>query len=337
MIPAGQRSAVVILSADASQDPDVQKATLTASLGGVTRDALVQVLAAAQPAALAQLSPEVAVVTGGSAFAFTVTLDVPPAVDTTVYLEVQPASLGAVPAEVIVRADTLSAKFDLVAANASGEGLVVATLDTQSVSAQLRVTDAPTGADHVVISEAAPAGAGNANDEFIELFNPTATAVDLSGWKVQYKSVAGDRYLSATLPAGATIQPRGFYLVVHPQYSGAVSGDASWGTAFSMSASANGGGSLRIGTSALGLEVNDPATVDAFAYRAGNAPEGTAFPTIPAAAGSFERKASISSTAATMENGSDATAGNGYDSQDNASDFILRTTRQPQNSSSATE
>ncbi|WP_163867124.1 lamin tail domain-containing protein [Myxococcus eversor] len=337
VIPAGERSAMVILSADASQDPGVQKVTLTASLGGVTRDAQVKVLAADQPAALEQLSPEIAVVAGGSSFAFTVTLDVPPAVDTVVSVSVQPANLGAVPAQVTVLANTLSAKFDLVAANVSGEGLVVATLGGWSASAQLRVTAAPTGANHVVISEVAPQGPSNASDEFIELFNPTATAVDLSGWKVQYKSATGTIYQSVSLPAGATIQPRGFYLVVHQLYSGSVSGDASWGTVFSMQASANGGGNVRIGPPALNTGLNDPNTVDALGYGTGNAPEGTAFPTIPAAAGSYERKASISSTAATMQGGSDATAGNGYDSQDNASDFILRTTRQPQNSSSATE
>ncbi|WP_223748714.1 lamin tail domain-containing protein [Myxococcus sp. XM-1-1-1] len=338
VIPAGERSAVVLLNTDSALDPDAKKATLTATLGTVSRDATVTVLAVDQPAALEQLSPELVVVTGGGTATLTVTLDVPPSVDTVVSLSVQPASLGAVPAQVVVRADTLSAKFDFTAANVSGEGQVVASLGGDSVSAQLRVTEQPAGANHVVISEAAPAGPGGANDEFVELFNPTTSPVDLSGWKLQYKSATGTTYLSFTLPAGSVIQPRGFFLVTHPDYAGSVAGDANWGPAFSMSASRTGGGNLRLGGPALTTtNMNDPAKVDAFAYGTGNAPEGTAFPTVPAEAGSFERKATVSSTAATMEGGSDAAAGNGYDSDDNASDFILRTQRQPQNSASPTE
>jgi hypothetical protein len=35
--------------------------------------------------------------------------------------------------------------------------------------------------------------------------------------------------------------------------------------------------------------------------------------------------------------GSDANRGNGYDSDNNSTDFVTRATRQPQNSASATE
>ncbi|WP_338866486.1 lamin tail domain-containing protein [Myxococcus stipitatus] len=337
VIPAGERSAVVVLNTAATHEPGQDKATLTATLSGVSFDATVRVLAADAPAALAMLTPEASDVRGGATVAFTVTMDVPPAVDTTVSLSVQPAELGTVPAQVVVRANTLTAKFDLVAARVAGEGTVVATLGGQSVSARLKVQPEPSGPDHVVISEVAPAGPTDANDEFIELFNPTSRAVNLSGWKVQYKSDKGDTYLSASLPDGATIQPRGYYLVVHPKYVGTVQGDASWGTAFSMSASRTGGGNLRIGPPELGKDKNDPATVDAFAYGTGDSPEGTAFGSIPVAAGSFERKASVTSTAATMEDGADALSGNGQDSNDNAADFVLRAKRQPQNTSSPTE
>ncbi|MFY1829992.1 lamin tail domain-containing protein [Myxococcus fulvus] len=337
VIPAGERSAVVLLNTDSALDPDAKKATLTATLGTVSRDATVTVLAVDQPAALEQLSPELVVVTGGGTATLTVTLDVPPSVDTVVSLSVQPASLGAVPAQVVVRADTLSAKFDFTAANVSGQGQVVASLGGESVSAQLRVMEQPTGANHVVISEMAPAGPGGADDEFVELFNPTTSPVDLSGWKFQYKRAVGGTYQSFTLPAGSIIQPRGFFLMAHNTYNGAVAADVKWGTLFALSASRTGGGNVRIGPAALGTGANDPATVDSLSYGTGDDGEGTSFPTVPAEAGSFERKATVSSTAATMEGGSDAAAGNGYDSDDNASDFILRTQRQPQNSASPTE
>ncbi|WP_342381829.1 lamin tail domain-containing protein [Myxococcus stipitatus] len=337
VIPAGARSAVVVLSTAATHEPGQDKATLTATLAGVSLSATVRVLAAEEPSTLAMLTPELSDVRAGATVGFTVTLDVPPAVDTVVSLAVQPAELATVPAEIVVRANALTAKFDLVAAKVAGEGTVVATLGARSVSAKLKVQPAPTGPDHILISEVAPAGPSDASDEFVELFNPTSRVLDLSGWKLQYKSDKGENYLSSSLPAGTTVQPRGYLLVVHAKYSGSVTGDASWGTVFSLSASRTGGGNLRIGPPELGTGKNDPATVDAFAYGTGDSPEGSAFPSIPVAAGSFERKASVTSTSATMEDGTDALLGNGQDSGDNAADFVLRTKRQPQNASSPTE
>ena len=38
-----------------------------------------------------------------------------------------------------------------------------------------------------------------------------------------------------------------------------------------------------------------------------------------------------------METGEDAAAGNGYDSDDNAKDFVIRATRDPQSKASGTE
>jgi hypothetical protein len=54
--------------------------------------------------------------------------------------------------------------------------------------------------------------------------------------------------------------------------------------------------------------------------------------------GSLERKALSTSTSATMAvGGTDANRGNGYDSDNNSTDFVTRAARQPQNSSSPTE
>jgi hypothetical protein len=280
----------------------------------------------------------VAVVSGGAAHGFTVTLDVPPAVDTVVDIAVQPASLGTAPAQVTVAANTLSAKFDFTAAAAAGEGQVVATLDGQSASSSVRV-DVPT-TDHVVISEIAPAGPSNPNDEFIELYNPTSQTVNLAGWKVQYKSATGANYLSFTLPSGSSIAPKGYFLVGSGSYapgSGPAS-DASWGTAYLLAQSTTGGGHVRIGPASLGTLPTDAAAVDTVGYGTANTPEGTAIPTLPAAAGSFERKASASSTAASMQSGgADALKGNAHDSNNNAADFILRSSRNPQSRASPTE
>jgi hypothetical protein len=52
---------------------------------------------------------------------------------------------------------------------------------------------------------------------------------------------------------------------------------------------------------------------------------------------SYERKANAMSTESTMEGGADALAGNGYDTDHNSADFIVRNSRDPQNAASAHE
>jgi hypothetical protein len=64
-----------------------------------------------------------------------------------------------------------------------------------------------------------------------------------------------------------------------------------------------------------------------------NSPEGTPFktPAMLTNDQSFERKATVGSTTASMAAGGvDATRGNGVDSDNNAVDFVMRDTRGPQ-------
>jgi len=63
----------------------------------------------------------------------------------------------------------------------------------------------------IVISEFRVRGPNGGNDEFIELYNPTALPIDLSFHRLQYKSVAGAAYLTADLfafPMDTFIAPR---------------------------------------------------------------------------------------------------------------------------------
>lgn len=186
-------------------------------------------------------------------------------------------------------------------------------------------------ANHVVISEFATRGAaGNASGEFVEIYNPTNAAVNISGWKLEYRSASGTSYNPLTaVPEGTVMPPKSYYLFVSATWAGTPAGDATWAS----SGLADNGG-LRI-TTASG------AAIDRVGFGTGNDPEGGAAPNHGEAANdnSVERKASASSTAASMgAGGAEEFAGNGWDSDNNASDFVAQTGgRHPQNSTSGVE
>src|SRR3990172_11656250 len=60
--------------------------------------------------------------------------------------------------------------------------------------------------NHVVISEVQVAGVTDADDEFVELYNPTEADINLSGWSLTKKISNGtetnlDSSLSGTIPS----------------------------------------------------------------------------------------------------------------------------------------
>lgn len=195
----------------------------------------------------------------------------------------------------------------------------------------------PTGASHVVISEVY-GGGGNSGatykNDFIELYNPTLSAVDLTGWSVQYASATGTGNWAATTLSGS-IAPKGFYLI---QQSAGTGGTLDLPTPDKIGTLTLSGttGKILLSNSATPQTGANPVNaniIDKVGFGTANGYEGTAPAPATTNTTSIERKASATSNATTMGvGGTEEFAGNGYDSDENSSDFIVRAPN-PQNSS----
>ena len=81
----------------------------------------------------------------------------------------------------------------------------------------------------IVISEFRTRGPVGGNDEFVELFNLSAAAVDIGGWKINASNAGGTTGTRLTIASGTILQPGQHFLAVNRTtstgYSGSVPGD----------------------------------------------------------------------------------------------------------------
>ena len=208
--------------------------------------------------------------------------------------------------------------------------LVLVSLSTAVLSAQ---------ANHIVISEVYGGGGNNGStwkNDFVELYNPTNAPVDMSGWSVQYASKTGS-FVQNITPLIGVIQPKSYYLIQEAAGTNAAP-DLPAPDALGTIAMAQSDGKVALArTSAAVSGPTDPTVVDFVGYGVVNASEGSPAPAISNTT-SAERKASANSTAATLApGGSEEKAGNGYDSDNNANDFVAQMVINPQNSASSKE
>lgn len=160
--------------------------------------------------------------------------------------------------------------------------------------------------NHVVISQI-QAGAGN--NEFIELYNPTSSDVDLKNWRVTRKAAGvagtGTNFIADGLTG--TVSAHGYFLIANDSGSASTSADALYGSSFSTN------------TTIQLFSDNKVTLVDKVGFGTNVDPENTATVN-PPNSGSIQRKL-------------DDTGGNGIDTDNNLNDFEVLTISNPRNSS----
>jgi cysteine-rich repeat protein len=324
--------------------PPVSRVGLLVTFGSTTLDAGVRLLGPADLPTRVTLSPAMATVVSGSSTVLTVELDVPAPVGGTAVMLAATGSVGTVPMSVVVPENQLTATVSFASmALSMGSSTVTASLGPSMATSTVNVI-ATAGANNVVISEVQVGVTGSAADEFVELYNPTAAAVNIGGWVLQYRSAMGTTYQNvATIPAGTMLAPRRYFLITSVRnasaamgFTGMVASDLATSGPLGLSGTA---GHVRIGPS-LTTALNAPGVVDLVGWGSTAAgAEGTPAP-VPSSGplASIERKANAAATAASMgPGGTDEFLGNGQDTGNNQADFVLRATRDPQNSMSAPE
>lgn len=177
--------------------------------------------------------------------------------------------------------------------------------------------------DHLVISEIAThLPAFDAIQQFIELYNPTDAPISLAGYSVQYLAGSAadiSKLVKLNLSSSASVAPRGFYLIQTKYPGGILRADEHW----RESLSASGGTVFLVNSQANISNPTDSLIIDKVAYGSGALlyPEGAAA-SAPATWASIERRA-LKSGSCLAPSGGGVFAGNGCDTSDNSTDFVV--------------
>jgi len=160
---------------------------------------------------------------------------------------------------------------------------------------------------NVVISEFRTIGPGGGTDEFVEIYNSTATPIDISGWQIFGSNNAGANSSRVTVPALTTLQSGQHYLFANKDYTGPTPGDITYGTGIS-----DDGG--------IALKTNSGTIVDQVGMSSGSA---------------FKEGTILSPLVGNVNQSYERVGGGCSDTNNNVADFFLNpSTSNPQNSSS---
>ncbi|PZE69838.1 ExeM/NucH family extracellular endonuclease [Curtobacterium sp. MCBD17_021] len=214
-----------------------------------------------------------------------------------------------------------------------GRTLLCATAAATLIAAPLVTVTAATAnpaGTGLVISEAYLKG-GSTNqpfaNRFVEIANPTDTAVSVDGWSLQYRSATSTGAASTVVPLTGTVPAKGTFLVQ----------GGSNGTAGAALPTPDVVSTLNASGSAGTLVLSDRAT--ALTLPAGTVPAGT--PGVVDLLGygtsnTFETAAATNPAGANSTPDALARATSGADSDVNRTDFTLSTTITPRNAKGET-
>ncbi len=189
-------------------------------------------------------------------------------------------------------------------------------------------------APHLVISEIQTGGV-TPEDEFVELYNPTDQAINLTGYVLKKKTSSGTENNILSNIQGA-IKPYGYFLITprancgesetETCYKGNIKGDDEYTT-----------NNFLAKDNTVLLYDNNGKIIDKAGWGEAKDFETSAFAANPSAGQSLERKANAQSTSESLLIGDDKFLGNGWDTDDNSADFVLRNISHPQNSAGLAE
>lgn len=183
-------------------------------------------------------------------------------------------------------------------------------------------------ATHVVISEIQIEGA-TVTDEFVELYNPTNSDINLTGWELIRKTAAVDAEEQPLATLSGTISSHGFMLIANVGYDGTTPADNTYDTEFNIT-----------DNNSIALRNESGTIIDLVGMGTSNTAEETTIQN-PIDNRSIERKANSSSSLESMISGGiDEFLGNGEDTDNNANDFIRHESpaiSTPQNTTSTLE
>ncbi len=191
-------------------------------------------------------------------------------------------------------------------------------------------------ADHLVISEVYGGGGNSGSlykNDFVELYNPTDAPVVMAGWSLQYASSTAAFTASNRSAIGGTVPPHGFFLIQCAQGSGGTALLPAPDAVSAIAMSSSNGKIALVRDTLLIAGPADLTVVDFIGFGTAAQYEGPGAAPSPSNTASIERKARPASTGPDMASGGmDSLRGNGWDSDDNASDLLVRAFPNPQNS-----
>jgi predicted extracellular nuclease len=168
---------------------------------------------------------------------------------------------------------------------------------------------------NILISEFRTRGPAGGNDEFVEIWNNSGLAINLSGYTLRGSNNAAGTSQRAIVPAGTILNAGCYYLFTNATATGGYSGSVPGNTTFTVGITDDGGIAI---LNAAAVIVDQVGMSAGSAYKEGT----TLAPTLTNLNQSYERKPGGGS-------------GNSLDTDNNLNDFLYHNaSSDPQNGSS---